>query len=142
MGNYQDLEVWRKAHSLVLVVYKVTSSFPASERYGITAQLRRAAVSVPANIAEGTGRGSDGDFARFLQIARGSLWELQYLLLLALDLDYLDPDPVAGLQAQGDEVGRMLIGLVGHLRTRNPTRRERTGRAPCPTLSRLVTRDS
>ena len=87
---FQDLVVWRKAHELVLGVYKLTNSFPKSETYGLTAQFRRAAVSVPANIAEGFKRRGKADKARFLNIAQASLEESRYYLILAKDLGYRD----------------------------------------------------
>ena len=89
MQDFRDLKVWEKSHQFVLSVYGATSSFPREEMYGLTSQLRRAAVSVPTNIAEGCGRGTDADFARFLQIAMGSACEADYLLLLSRDLKYL-----------------------------------------------------
>ena len=85
MKDFKELRVWQKAHSLALEVYQATRSFPRDEIYGLTSQIRRAAVSVGANIAEGCGRRSDGEFARFLQIARGSASELEYHLLFARD---------------------------------------------------------
>ena len=89
MGDYRKLNVWVKAHELTLAVYRHTVAFPPSERYGLSGQIRRCAVSLGSNLVEGSGRGSDGDMRRFLQIARGSLCELQYQLLLARDLEYL-----------------------------------------------------
>jgi four helix bundle protein len=89
MKNFRELKVWGKSHQLTLAVYKATTTFPREEEYGLTSQLRRACASVPANIAEGCGRGSEADFARFLQIAMGSASELEYHLLLARDLNLL-----------------------------------------------------
>lgn len=83
--------VWEKSHRLTLAVYKTTSIFPDSERYGLTSQLRRSSGFIPANIAEGCGRNGNHDFARFMQIAMGSACELEYHLLLARDLKYVDP---------------------------------------------------
>ncbi len=102
---FEDLLVWQKAHDLVLQIYKMTHHFPATEQYGLTAQLRRAAVSVPANIAEGFAKRGALDKARFLNIARGSLGEVHYYLLLARDLDYADP---AALLDAYDQVARLL----------------------------------
>ncbi len=107
----------KKAHHLVLDVYSATRAFPADERYGITSQLRRAASSIAANIAEGSGRGSDADFARFVQIAIGSASEVEYFLLLAKDLRYLAPSSHAELETQTIEIRRMLINLVRKLKT-------------------------
>lgn len=92
MQKFQDLEVWRLGHSLVLQVYKATASFPDNERYGLVSQLRRAAGSVPTNIAEGSKKLSGKDYAKFLNIAEGSLAETEYLLILAQDLGYVVPD--------------------------------------------------
>ena len=89
MKDFKELKVWEKAHALTLQVYQETRSFPREEIYGLTSQVRRAAASVAANIVEGCGRRSDGEFTRFLQIARGSASELKYHLLLARDLHFL-----------------------------------------------------
>ena len=89
MEDFKELRVWAKAHELTLVIYQKTRGFPKEEMYGLTSQLRRAAVSVGANIAEGCGRRSDGEMKRFLQIARGSANEVEYHLLLAKDLRFL-----------------------------------------------------
>jgi len=88
MRNYKDLQVWEKAH-LTLAVYQASSGFPADERFGLTSQIRRACASIPANLAEGCGRRSDGEMGRFVQIAMGSGAELSYHLLLAKDLGIL-----------------------------------------------------
>ena len=88
--TFQDLIVWQKAHALTLAVYRYSAGFPKSETYGLCAQIRRAAVSVPANVAEGFKRRSKGDKARFLNIAQGSLEEVRYFLILSRDLQYGD----------------------------------------------------
>jgi four helix bundle protein len=90
MQNFRDLKVWQKAHAATLRVYECTKNFPPTERYGLTSQMRRAATSIPSNIAEGCVRSSDADFARFLHIALGSASELEYFALLARDLRFLD----------------------------------------------------
>ena len=92
MRDFKKLEVWERAHQLTLVVYKATASFPNNELYGLTSQVRRAAVSIPANIAEGCGRDSEGELTHFLQIAMGSASELEYHLLLAHDLGFIDSE--------------------------------------------------
>jgi len=90
MVDFKELKVWQKAHQMTLNTYRTTSTFPRDEIYGLTSQLRRAAASIGANIAEGCGRRSDGDMCRFLQIARGSASEVEYHFLLARDLHLLD----------------------------------------------------
>jgi four helix bundle protein len=104
--------VWEKAHVLTLHVYEETQSFPREELYGLTSQLRRSAASVAANIVEGCGRGSDGEFTRFLQIARGSASELEYHPLLARDLRLLNGRSFRKLDSMVVAVQRMLTGLV------------------------------
>ena len=113
MGNFRKLLVWEKAHDLALAIYQSTAPFPKEERYGITAQMRRAAVSVCANIAEGCGRSSgDRELARFLQIARGSVRELECLLVLCRQLEYLAPDLHKNLDSTAEEISRMLNRLI------------------------------
>jgi four helix bundle protein len=116
MKDFKDLKVWGKAHVLTLLVYEETRSFPKEELYGLTSQLRRAAASVAANIVEGCGRRSDGEFTRFLQIARGSASEVEYHLLLARDLHLLDEAKYRKLDSMVVEVERMLTGLVQRVR--------------------------
>jgi four helix bundle protein len=105
---FQGLRVWQKAHQLTLDVYRVTRLFPKEELYGLTSQLRRAASSVPANIAEGCGRGSARELHRFLQIASGSACELEYHLLLAYDLNLLELSKYESLCEDVNGVKRML----------------------------------
>lgn len=100
--------VWNRAHRFTLTVYSVTRQFPKEELYGLTSQLRRAASSVPANIAEGCGRGTSADFGRFLQIAFGSASETEYHLLLARDLEIMQDKIYGDLQAELTEIKRML----------------------------------
>ena len=116
MQNFRDLKVWVKAHALTLRVYQATEVFPKEERYGLTSQMRRAATSVPTNIAEGCVRSSDADFGRFLHIALGSTSELEYLILLAGDLRFITTEANDGLTADLHEVKRMLIALIGRLK--------------------------
>jgi len=115
MEDFKDLKVWTKAHELTLVVYRRTRVFPKEEMYGLTSQLRRAAASIGANIAEGCGRRSDGEMKRFLQIARGSASELEYHFHLARDLQLLDNDEFKNLEGKVLEVQRMLASLVQRL---------------------------
>ncbi len=112
MKDFKELKVWIKAHEMTMGVYQETRSFPKEELYGLTSQIRRAAASVGANIAEGCGRRSDGELTRFLQIARGSASELEYHLLLARDLNLLAKDSFRKLDGQLTEVQRMLTSLV------------------------------
>ncbi len=112
MKDFRKLTVWAKAHKLTLDIYLETTGFPRQEMYGITSQMRRAAASIPANIAEGYGRGGDGEFQYFLNIAAGSAVELEYFLLLARDLNMLAADHYAKLQEEIIEVQRMLSGLL------------------------------
>src|SRR5690348_13667330 len=89
MQDFKNLKVWEKAHQLAIILYRLTRSFPREEIYGLTSQIRRAATSIGANIAEGCGRGTNADMARFLQMAMGSACELEYHLLLSRDLDLI-----------------------------------------------------
>jgi four helix bundle protein len=103
--SFRELTVWRKAHELVLAVYRLTESFPEREKFGLTHQMRRAAVSVPANIAEGFGKRSPADKARFLNMAEGSLEECRYYLILAQDLGYAQTQALMGTL---EEASRLL----------------------------------
>ncbi|MEM8560235.1 MAG: four helix bundle protein [Bacteroidota bacterium] len=111
MQSFRNLQVWDFAHRLTLDVYASLCGFPPDERFGLTSQLRRASASIPTNLAEGCGRGSDADFARFVQIALGSASEVQYLVLLAHDLGYVDAQTHERLNADTERVKRMLTGL-------------------------------
>lgn len=115
--DFKKLKVWQKGHEMALSVYSATSSFPREETYGLISQLRRAASSVPANIAEGCGCDGSREFARFLTIALRSASETQYHLLLARDLSYLSAQVHQALDDQTTEVKRMLTGLVRKLNT-------------------------
>jgi four helix bundle protein len=108
MQRFTDLKVWQRGHALALDVYRATGSFPREERYGITSQLRRAAVSVPTNIAEGSKRRSNADYARFLNTAESSLAETEYLCILARDLEFLSADAATALMTEIAEIARML----------------------------------
>ena len=115
--HYKDLIVWQKAMALVTEVYRETQRFPSEERYGLTSQIRRSAVSVPSNIAEGQGRLTRGEFRQFLGHAKGSPAELETQLLIARNLGYL-ADPELLLEKQA-EVARLLNGLLRSLKTNN-----------------------
>ncbi len=111
MADYRKLEVWKRAHLLTISIYRMTQSFPVTERFGLTSQMRRAAASIGANLAEGCGRRGDGEFARFIDIAKGSSDELDYHLLLARDLRFISPAQHHELAEENREVGCMLTGL-------------------------------
>ncbi len=111
MQRFTELKVWERSHALVLRVYEATKVLPADERFGLTSQLRRAAASVPTNIAEGSKRRGATDYARFLNIAEGSLAETEYLLMLARDLGYLSGDVAAPLLVESSEIAAMLYSL-------------------------------
>lgn len=115
MQDFRKLEVWRRSHALALECYRLTRSFPKEELFGLTSQLRRAAVSVELNLAEGSSRGSDADFKRFVQMALGSASEVECQLMLARDLDYLKGEVHAALEVQVQELKRMLIRLSQRL---------------------------
>jgi four helix bundle protein len=110
------LKAWKLAHEIVLMVYKETILFPKEEMYGITSQIRRSALSVPANIAEGRARGSTKDFLRFLRIARGSLEEMEYFLLASRDLGFLSESRYKALAVKTSELSAILNGLISSLR--------------------------
>ena len=117
MRDFRQLAVWGKSHQLTLAVYRVTQSFPTDERYGLTSQARRAAASIPANIAEGCGRDSENELARFLEIAMGSASELEYHLLLAHDLGFLDHETYRRLDDAVVEIKRMLAPFIRRIRS-------------------------
>jgi four helix bundle protein len=114
--DFRKLDVWHKSHRLTLTVYTATRVFPKEELYGLTSQIRRAATSIPANIAEGCGRDGGADLARFLQIAAGSASELEYHLLLAHDLQFLDEASWQDLSAATCEIKQMLVSLMRRVR--------------------------
>ena len=116
MKDFRQLKVWEKAHLLALAIYKETKKFPKEELYGLTSQIRRASISIPTNIAEGCGRNTDAEFARFLQIAMGSASETEYQLLLSQDLGFLNKDQYDNLNLDVTEIKRMLVSLLKTLR--------------------------
>ncbi|MBV9986217.1 MAG: four helix bundle protein [Chitinophagaceae bacterium] len=119
MQNYKDLKVWEKAHAFVLSVYEIIRSFPKEERYGLADQLRRASVSIPANIAEGCGKKGQLELGHFLNIALGSANESEYYLILAKDLDYITEATFNKNFEQINEVKAMLIALSTKVRASN-----------------------
>jgi four helix bundle protein len=116
MRDFRQIKVWEKAHNLTLEIHKVSAIFPREELYGLTSQLRRASVSIPANIAEGFGRGGNVELARFLQIGMGSAYEVEYHALLAKDLGFIKADEYERLESQIVEVKRMLAALLVKVR--------------------------
>ena len=116
MKNFRDIKVWHKAHNLTLKVYKITETFPREEIYGLTSQVRRAAASIPTNIAEGSGRSSDAELARFLEIAFGSTSEVEYLLLLSKDLSLLDTSTYERINDEVIEIKRILATFIKTIR--------------------------
>ena len=116
--SFRDLELWKKARAVVLEVYRVTNPFPRREQFGIVSQLRRAAYSIPANIAEGYGRRSTKELIQFLVVANGSLEELRYFLELSRDLSYLSPADFVNLEKELKAVAQMLEALTQSLRRR------------------------
>ncbi len=116
MKDFRNLAVWSKAHRLTLEVYDKTKGFPRDEQFGLTSQIRRSCASIPANIAEGCGKSTDPDFARFLQISFGSACELEYHLILAEDLQYLSQEVHLRLSIDLEEIKKMLASLISKIR--------------------------
>ena len=112
MQDFRHLKVWEKAHQFVLAVYRETSSFPGDERFGLTSQIRRASVSIPTNIAEGCGRSSNPDFARFLGMSMGSASEVEYQIVPARDLGFFSHECAESLESDLLEIKRMLNVLM------------------------------
>ena len=119
MQRFTELKVWQRSHVLVLQIYRLTVGFPSEERFGLVVQLRRATLSVPTNIAEGSKREGLQEYARFLNIAEGSLAETEYLLLVSRDLSYVTPKDVQPLLKEIDEIARMLNALRKKVIERN-----------------------
>jgi len=117
MQDFRKLSVWKKSHLLAVAVYQATSGFPKDELYGLTSQIRRACISIPANIAEGCGREGSAEFGRFLQIALGSASELEYHLYLANELKFLNGKDYESLNSQVTEVKRMLTSLIQKIKS-------------------------
>lgn len=117
MKNFRDLQIWDRSHQLTLEVYRLTQGFPVSETYGLVSQMRRSVSSIPTNIAEGSGRNTEKDFARFLDNAMGSASELEYQLILARDLEYISHDTYESQNRELIEIKRMLNAFLQKLRT-------------------------
>jgi len=113
--DFRNLKVWQKAHALAVAIYKDSASFPREELFGLTSQMRRAATSIPSNIAEGCGSGTDGGLRRSLRVSMGSASELEYQLLLCRDLGFVGTDSYAARNADVTEVKRMLAPFIQRL---------------------------
>ncbi len=116
MKNFRDLQIWNRSHGLTLEIYRLTQSFPKTEIYGLVSQMRRSSSSIPTNIAEGCGRNTEKDFARFLDDATGSASELEYQLIPSYDLQYITQDTYEKTNAELTEIKRMLNAFIQKLR--------------------------
>ena len=116
MRNYKDYDVWRKSHVFAVNIYKATTVFPKDEMYGLRSQIRRAATSIPTNIAEGAARKGDKQFARFLDIAFASANETEYLLTLTFELEYIEESDFSSLSGEIDEIIKMIRSLINRLK--------------------------
>ena len=112
--SFRELDVWKKAHELTLLVFKMTEAFPRTDQFGIVSQVRRSSSAVAANIAEGFGRGTTKEFLRVLQIARGELEETRYFMLLSRDLKRISNEEFIRVDAECDSVGRLMNALADH----------------------------
>ena len=122
MESYKELVVWQKTIELVPSIYQLTATFPKAEIYGLSSQIQRSATAIPANIAEGWGRGQTREYMLFLRIARGSLLELETHLIVAQKLGYLKPEKLKKFSDETEEIGRMLNGLIASLRKKLPAK--------------------
>ena len=119
LESYKDLKVWRKAYTLCLEIYRITNAFPKEERFGLTSQIRRSAVSIPSNIAEGYGRKTTSDYIRMLYISYGSVCELETQILLAGDLGFIEKGELAAVNNNIAEIERMLKALIKSLENKH-----------------------
>ena len=113
--NFKELNCWKEAKDFSVIVYKITSKIPSSEIYGITSQIKRAAVSIPSNIAEGAGRNTNKDFSRFIAIALGSTFELETLFIIASELNFIDTKDIEELNLRLNKIQKMLVNFQKHL---------------------------
>jgi len=127
MKTYRDLQIWQKSMSLVTEIYKISKAFPRDEAYGLTSQMRRCAISIPSNMAEGYGRNSINEYLYFLRIATGSLYELQTQMEISMNLYYLNRDEFDKLYELSREIERMLSSLIRKLSSK-PVRVQRAGK--------------
>jgi len=116
--HFKNLKVWQVGMEIVILVYKLTSKFPKEEKFSLVSQINRSAVSVPSNIAEGSGRGTDKDFGHFLEIALGSLYELETQLILSNNLEFIEGDDFENIGGKVSELERMIIGLIKSLKSK------------------------
>lgn len=130
MERFKKLKVWEEAHKLVLLLYKMTQNFPKEEMFGLVSQIRRAVESIPTNIAEGRGRKYRQDYIRFLYIARGSLYETEYHLLLAKDLGYITEAQFAEVEERINLIGRLINGLIKAIATEKEVKNPAGRRLP------------
>jgi four helix bundle protein len=121
MRSYQDMEVWTRGVDLAERIYRLTRTFPPAERHGLASQMQRASVSVPSNVAEGWGRGSQKEFLRFLSIARGSLFELHTQTVIAQRIGYVSEEESTAVLADADVLSRMLLSLMRKIRSNLPS---------------------
>ena len=118
--KFTDLKVWKEAHVFVIEIYKITKEFPSEEKFGLISQMRRCAVSITSNIAEGFGRNTAKDKVRFYSIAKGSLFELQSQLYIAKDLDFIKEDYVNSSEEKIELISKLISGLIKSSSTRGP----------------------
>lgn len=116
--TFKDLKIWQKSHQLTLKIYEVTKKFPKEELYGLTSQIKRAAVSVPTNIVEGNSRNTTKEYIQFLFNSRGSLEETRYLLFLSKELSFINKEIYSNLEDKYEEISKMLNGLIKSLRNK------------------------
>ena len=115
MHNYHELKIWQEGRKLVKLIYSLTADFPKEEMYGLTSQIRRAVISIPSNIAEGTGRNSDKEFGRFLDYATGSLFELETQIILASDLNFINAEDFEIINSEIKQLIKMIVKFKGIL---------------------------
>ena len=132
MRNYKELQVWQKTKNFAVTLYRVTEKFPRTEQFGLMSQIRRAATSVPANIAEGWGRQCTKEYIHFLTVARGSLMELETHLVIAGDLAYLNPDQLRDSQHEVEGIGQLLNRLIQALQARRASSPKPESQTPKP----------
>jgi four helix bundle protein len=137
MGDYRDLEAWKSSQALAVAVCRLTNHFPSAERFGLVSQMRRAAVSVVSNIAEGCGRGTDAQLANFLRIARGSVHEVEAQALLAVELGFVQSADIADCLDASRKTGGLIYGLLGSMKLQGSLVARHETRDPRP-----ETRDS